>query len=167
MPKPTDDWGSPLVLKRSRSDKAAKRQDWEPHGEGVLLVCDDSDAGELLTRLMTADGHDVHRVETAEGAMRHLLATPRRATVLSLSGPTANRQLLEKIRSHPNPPVSEVAVVLLADDVAAGPEAWDAGADGFLARPFHADQLSTELAGALDRPLAAREAHREAQREAD
>lgn len=155
------------MLKRSRSDRANKRHEWEPHGEGVLLVCDDPDAGELLSRLMAADGHDVHRVETAEGAVRHLLATPRRAAVLSLSGPTANRQLLEKIRAHPNPPVAEVAVVLLADEIGAGREAWDKGADGFLARPFHADQLSTELSGALDRPLAARPAHREAQRDAD
>ena len=92
------------MLKRSRTDK--QRREWEPHGEGVLLVCDDPDAGELLNRLMAADGHDVHRVETAEGAVRHLLATPRRAAVLSLSGPTANRQLLEKIRTHPNPPAA-------------------------------------------------------------
>ena len=155
------------MLKRSRSDKADKRHEWEPHGEGVLLVCDDPDAGELLSRLMAADGHDVQRVETAEGAVRHLLATPRRCAVLSLSGPTANRQLLEKIRTHPNPPVSEVAVVLLADDIAAGPEAWDKGADGFLARPFHADQLAAELQGALDRPFAARQSHRDAQRDAD
>jgi len=156
------------VLKRSKADKAEKRAaSWEPHGEGVLLVCDDPDAGELLSRLMTQDGHDVHRVETAEGAVRHLLATPRHAAVLSLSGPTANRQLLEKIRDHPNPPVSEVAVVLLADDVEAARDAWDHGTDGFLARPFHADQLREELQGALDRPLAARAAHREAARDAD
>jgi DNA-binding response OmpR family regulator len=155
------------VLKRSKADKADKRHEWEPHGEGILLVCDDPDAGELLSRLMTADGHDVHRVETAEGAVRHLLATPRHAAVLSLSGPTANRQLLEKIRDHPNTEVSEVAVVLLADDVAAGPEAWTKGADGFLARPFHADQLTEELQGALDRPLSERAAHREAARDAD
>ena len=155
------------MLRRSRTDKGGKRHEWEPHGEGVLLVSDDPDAGELLNRLMAADGHDVHRVETAEGAVRHLLATPRRAAVLSLSGPTANRQLLEKIRSHPNPPMSEVAVVLLADDVAAGREAWDKGADGFLARPFHAEQLTAELQGALDRPLADRPAHREAERNTD
>ena len=154
------------MLKRSRSDKS-KRHEWEPHGEGVLLVCDDPDAGELLSRLMAADGHDVHRVETAEGAVRHLLATPRQAAVLSLSGPTANRHLLEKIRAHPNPPVSEVAIVLLADDIGAGPEAWDKGADGFLARPFHADQLASELSGALERPLGDREAHRQAQLSGD
>ena len=35
---------------------------------------------------------------------------------------------------------------------------------GFLARPFHAEQLTTEVQGALDRPLAARPAHREAER---
>jgi DNA-binding response OmpR family regulator len=155
------------VLKRSKADKADKRHEWEPHGEGVLLVCDDPDAGELLSRLMTADGHEVHRVETAEGAVRHLLATPRQAAVLSLSGPTANRQLLEKIRDHPNPPVSEVAVILLADEVSAGPDAWDKGVDGFLARPFHADQLTEELQGALDRPFTARAAYRTSQLEAD
>ena len=152
------------MLKRSKADKGDKRQAWEPHGEGVLLVCDDPDAGELLSRLMAQDGHDVHRVETAEGAVRHLLATPRQAAVLSLSGPTANRELLVKIRDHPNAPVNEVAVVVLADDVASGPDHWDKGADGFLARPFHAEQLSSELRGALDRPLAARAAHREAAR---
>jgi len=155
------------VLKRSKADKADRRQEWEPQGEGVLLVCDDPDAGELLDRLMTRDGHHVHRVETAEGAVRQLLATPRRAAVLSLSGPTANRQLLEKIRDHPNPPVAEVAVVVLADDVAGEREAWERGADGFLARPFHEEQLTHELQGAIDRPLVAREAYREAQREAD
>ena len=154
------------MLKR-KADKAGRRQEWEPHGEGVLLVCDEPDAGELLARLISADGHDVHRVETAEGAVRHLLATPRQAAVLSLSGPTANRQLLEKIRDHPNPPVSEVAVVLLADEVGAGREAWEKGADGFLARPFHSEQLTAELQGAMDRPFADRAAHREAQRDAD
>ena len=155
------------MLKRSKADKTDRRREWEPHGEGVLLVCDDPDAGELLSRLITADGHDVHRVETAEGAVRHLLATPRVAAVLSLSGPTANRQLLEKIRDHPNPPVAEVAVVLLADDVNAAREAWDKGADGFLARPFHAEQLTTELADAIARPLVARAAHRVTQLDAD
>ena len=153
------------MLKRSKADKAERRQSsWEPHGDGVLLVCDDPDAGELLTRLMAQDGHDVHRVETAEGAVRHLLATPRQAAVLSLSGPTANRELLVKVREHPNAPVNEVAVVVLADDVGAQADSYDKGADGFLARPFHAEQLSTELRGALDRPLAARAAHRESAR---
>jgi two-component system response regulator CpxR len=154
------------VLKRSKADRGGRRDDWEPHGEGVLLVCDEPDAGELLARLLTADGHDVHRVETAEGAMRHLLATPREATLLSLSGPTANRELLVKIRDHPNPPVNEVAVVLLADDVDAQADAYDKGADGFLARPFHAEQLATEVRGAIERPLAERAAHREAARDA-
>lgn len=152
------------MLKRSRSEK---RRDWEPAGEGVLLVCDDPDGAELLARLMAADGHDVQRVETAEGAVRHLLATPRRGAVLSLSGPTANRKLLEKLRSHPNPPVAEVAIVLLADDEAAEPEAWAKGADGFLARPFHAEQLTAELTAALERPLDARPAHRQARLDAD
>jgi DNA-binding response OmpR family regulator len=151
------------VLKRSRS----KSQAWEGGAEGVLLVCDEPDAGELLGRLIAQDGHDLHRVETAEGALRHLLATPRKAAVLSLSGPTANRQLVDKVRSHPNPPVSEVALVVLADDEGAGPELWDAGADGFLARPFHADQLSEELTAALERPLDQRQAHREAQARGD
>jgi DNA-binding response OmpR family regulator len=154
------------VLKRSKADKADKRQSWEPHGEGVLLVCDDPDAGELLSRLMAQDGHDVHRVETAEGAVRHLLATPRQAAVLSLSGPTANRELLVKVRDHPNAPVNEVAVVVLADDVGTQADTFDKGADGFLARPFHAEQLAAELQGALERPLAARPAHRESARDA-
>jgi DNA-binding response OmpR family regulator len=156
------------VLKRSKADKADKRQEWGgAGGEGVLLVCDDPDAGELLARLMAADGHDVHRVETPEGAVRHLLATPRRVAVLSLSGPTANRQLLGQIRDHPNRPVAEVAVVLLGDDVDAAREAWEKGADGFLARPFHSEQLSTELREAIERPLADRDAHRAAQLDAD
>ena len=134
-----------MVLRRTKREEGGSRREWEPHGVGVLLVCDDPDAGELLSRLMAADGHSVHRVETAEGAVRHLL---------------------EKIRSHPNPPVSEVAVVLLADEMEAEQDAWEAGADGFLARPFHAEQLSAELTGALDRPFADRQAHRDAQLDA-
>jgi len=139
----------------------------EPAGEGVLLVCDDPDAGELLARLLGREGHDVHRVETAEGALRHLLATPRRGAVLSLSGPTANRQLVDKVRAHPNPAVAEVALVALAPEDAAasaGDEAWQAGADGFLARPFHERELTEEVRAALTRPLEDRAAHREAQR---
>jgi DNA-binding response OmpR family regulator len=152
------------VLKRSKSDK---RRAWEGTADGVLLVCDDPDAGELLARLISRDGHDLHRVETAEGALRHLLATPRRAAVLSLSGPTANRQLAEKVRAHPNPPVSEVALVALVDSEGLVPELWDAGVDGLLIRPFHADQLSEELTAALDRPLEDRPAYRDAQLHGD
>ena len=55
-------------------------------------------------------------------------------------------------------------MVVLADHVGAQADAYDRGADGFLARPFHAEQLSGELRGALERPLAARPAHREAAR---
>jgi DNA-binding response OmpR family regulator len=151
------------MLKRGRSEK---RRGWEPPAEGILLVCDDPDAGELLARLIDRDGHDVHRVETAEGALRHLLATPRLGAVLSLSGPTANRQLTDKIRSHPNPPVAGVALVLLADDDAEAAPAWEAGVDGFLVRPFHADDLSATLKAAIGRTPDERAAHRQDQLDA-
>ncbi len=155
------------MLKRRRTDKAqAAGRGWEG-ARGVLLVCDDPDAGEVLARLLIAAGHDLDRVETAEGTVRHLVSSPKGAVVLSLAGPKANLALLDKIRAHPNAPVHEVAVVVLADDLATGRAAWEAGADGFLARPFHAEQLTAELAAALDRPLDARADHRAAQLDAD
>jgi DNA-binding response OmpR family regulator len=135
-----------MLRKRSRSEKDQARG---PGGEGVLLVCDDPDAGELLARLITKDGHDLQRVETAEGALRHLLATPRAAGVLSLSGPTANRQLIEEIRSHPSASMSEVALLALTDDEASAEGARMEGADAALARPFHAAELTAELTAVI------------------
>lgn len=151
------------MLKRSRSDK--KASPWGA-GQGLLLVCDDPDAGELLTRLLRQTEHDVDRVETAEGAMRNLLAAPRWAMVLALSGAGANRRLLEKVRDHPKASVAQVAAVVLADDLADGAKAWGAGADGFLARPFHAAHLLEEVRAAAERPLDDRAAHRQARLDA-
>jgi len=52
--------------------------------------------------------------------------------------------------------------VLVGRSEGAGLLAWQGGADGFLVRPFHADDLCRAIDEALARPDAEREQHRRA-----
>jgi DNA-binding response OmpR family regulator len=59
--------------------------------------------------------------------------------------------------------VGAVPVVVCSWDDGLRAQAWITGTDGWLTRPFHADQLVAELTAAIRRPAADRDAHRQRQ----
>ena len=68
--------------------------------------------------------------------------------------------LVESLRSDERAEVTALPVLVLSDDPELEKQAWAAGSDGFLVRPFHADAFDQALGDVLDRSPDDRVAHR-------
>ena len=80
--------------------------------------------------------------------------------VLDLQGGTAaSLPILTDIRQQQDP-IGSIAVLVLTSTADSELFAWQSGADGFLQRPFHADDLTAALGAALGRSAVEREAYR-------
>lgn len=135
----------------------------------ILLVNDDADAGEMLARFVDAHGYRVATATSEAAAMGRLQSELPRAVVLDLAsgGVGSNLKLLDRIRSHDDRRVANARVVLCAASDRNRPFSFQSGADSFLARPFHLDDLLAQLADVLDRPHDDRARHRRDQLAAD
>jgi DNA-binding response OmpR family regulator len=145
-----------------------RKQETQPVPTGpprVLIVNDDHSGGELERRLLTCAGY------MTEVAAQHLEAVSRlgvfrpHCVLLDLSegGVGQNLKLLDTIRSHDDIDIADMRVVLVAHRVANQLFSWEAGIDGFLARPFHADDLLGQVGEVLTRPHEERARHRRRQ----
>ena len=127
----------------------------------VLVLNDDPDAGELIARLVETTGVDAERC-TDPGQVLGLLKDGGDwvGAVLDLQGGTAaSLPVLTDIRQQQDP-IGSIAVLVLTSTADSEVFAWQSGADGFLQRPFHADDLTTMLSAALGRSAAERDAYR-------
>lgn len=150
------------MLRRAKADKAGRGAG--PAPEGVLVVSDDEDACELMARLLEREGHDIERVHDDGSAMAALSQHPRRAVLVSFTGGSStNLKLVDAIRSHPEESVKHTPVVLVTADEKNRVYSWQSGVDGFLVRPFHANDLVRTMAETLSRTAEERAAHRRAE----
>jgi DNA-binding response OmpR family regulator len=143
-----------------------------PRGQGVsgavvAVVNDDPDACEVMARLLEQDGHQVIRIHDAGEAVA---GASGRVDLLVLdlmeAGHGANLALLERIRGAHDRRVRGARAVFIGRSESNALFSWQSGADGFLSRPFHADDLRREVTAVLGRPENERAAYR-SQAEAD
>jgi len=131
----------------------------------VVVVADDSGAGELLARVLELDGHTVHRATSAERAANLVSRQAVQLAVIALGSgdDDANlallRELRRDLRTTFEAVASDVAVVVVDSAIRAEP-AWAAGADGFVARPVAATALRRVVNKALARSDEERVCHR-------
>ncbi len=137
----------------------------------VTVVNSDADSGEVVARVLEAEGHDVVRAFDQAPSITPVISDPPALVVLDVDGDASNRGvgLLEELRQHQAPEVRDVRVVLIGTQPGSEVLAWGAGADGFLDRPVRADDLARLVADALARPDDERadfraKAHEEARR---
>ena len=85
---------------------------------------------------------------------------PYKGAIIDLAkgGTTQSVNLLESIRSQHE--LSELPIVVLTSNAKGQVFAWQSGVDGFLVRPFHADDLINEVYATLARTSEEREAYR-------
>jgi DNA-binding response OmpR family regulator len=151
--------GTAVVRRRRRHE----RDTGSGHAAHVLVVNDDDGAAELLVRLLTRAGYDVERATDQLDARARLIATVPDVAVLDLGGGVGTSlKLLDSIRSHTDPGVANLRVVLLANQASNRMFSWQSGVDAFLVRPFHADDLLRDVAQVLDRNEEERTRHRRA-----
>ena len=109
----------------------------------VLIAGDVADANELLSRVLTSHGYRTVAVQSVDaGVVRAVESLPRVAVIdLSTRGIGSSLQLLDAIRSHADDRVRRTRVIVVSGSRANRNFAFQSGADGFLLRPFHANDL--------------------------
>ena len=138
----------------------------EPTGPTRILVVDDNaDACELIARVIESAGWTATRSYAHDDALEKLdESDPQfKAVVVDFQsgGTGASLELLDAVRR--NKDFKDVPVLLLTRNETNRMFAWESGADAFLVRPFHADDLINEVYAVLTRSLEEREAWREEQ----
>ena len=130
------------MLKRSKIEDDDELESAGPGARSsqVLVVNTDSSSLELVCRLIEREGWTAHRSTIAEGVVDELAERPFAGLVLDLPDLDSSLEIVRELRASGGEAANTPVLVLTStggDESAA----LRAGADGFLARPFHADEL--------------------------
>lgn len=136
-------------MARRRSDKWNGTERRSP--SMVLIVGDEVGANELLARVLGANGFRTVVASSVETAIARAIEQLPRVAVVDLSGGgiSASLQLLDWFRSHDDPKINRTRVVVVARSSSNRNFSFQSGADDFLQRPFHVDDLVSAIEGAL------------------
>ena len=128
----------------------------------VLVVNDDPPACEMLVRMLESKGFRSIGATTIDEATARVVRDLPRCVVLDLTagGVGSNLKVLDAIRTNEDRRVNEIRVVLCALSPRNRSFSFQSGADSFLVRPFHLDDLATGIHDVLSRPHEERARHR-------
>lgn len=118
-------------------------------GAAVLLVEDDHQVREAMTRVLVAHGHTVRAEANGTDALRDVVDWRPDVVVLDLGLPDIDGSvLLPMLRA-----VSEVPVIIatVRDDEGEIVRLLDAGADEYITKPFSGEQLDARVRAVLRR----------------
>ncbi|MCJ1684727.1 MULTISPECIES: response regulator transcription factor [unclassified Rathayibacter] len=118
--------------------------------DAVLVVEDDVEMGELLVRGLTGDGYDVDLFPDGIGALNAARGTDYAAAVLDVMLPGMSGF---EICRHLRATGATLPVIMLTARDALQDRVFglDAGADDYLAKPFHFEELSARLRAMIRR----------------
>ncbi|ROS30092.1 winged helix family two component transcriptional regulator [Rathayibacter sp. PhB127] len=118
--------------------------------DAVLVVEDDVEMGELLVRGITGDGYDVDLFPDGIGALNAARGTEYAAAVLDVMLPGMSGF---EICRHLRATGATLPVIMLTARDALQDRVFglDAGADDYLAKPFHFEELSARLRAMIRR----------------
>lgn len=126
----------------------------------ILIASPDEQVREVLARLVETAGLEAVRLDPAVDIPDAVVATIAAGLVLDMGA--TNQAVLAAIRRRPEATAADVRVIVIGSGPAGGRLALQAGADGYLVRPFHARDLQGAITGALGRSDAGRHAWRAA-----
>jgi CheY-like chemotaxis protein len=113
----------------------------------ILLVDDDIDLADLIKTKLASEGHQVHVINTGEGAFELAKQVKPEIAILDIMLPgVTGYQICRKIRKDPE--LYRTAILILT---ALGEEpevlhGLEQGADDYLAKPFKLDRLTDKIA---------------------
>jgi signal transduction histidine kinase/DNA-binding response OmpR family regulator len=117
----------------------------DPARPTVLLVEDDTDLREFLTRLLTRDGWTVHAVPDAETALEHPAGSTDQAPDLIMTDVMLpgrdGLSLIAQLRQRPATQRTPMIVLTARHGPDATAEGLAAGADDYITKPFSAEEL--------------------------
>ena len=128
----------------------------------VLVVNDDPAACEMVVRMVSSKGYQALGATSADEVIGRVVDDLPRCIVLDLDagGIGTSLKVLDTIRSHEDHRVSTARVVLCASSPKNRSFSFQSGADAFIVRPFHLDELTEQIADVLARAHDERARHR-------
>jgi DNA-binding response OmpR family regulator len=128
----------------------------------VLVVHEDPAACEMMVQMISLRGYRAIGATSPDDATWHVASALPRCIVISIDsgGMGSSFKVLDSVRGHHDVRVNTARVVLCAQSPRNRVFSFQSGADAFLVRPFHIDELAHAIADVLARPHEARARHR-------
>ena len=108
----------------------------------VLVVDDDPDMAAFLARLLESEGLTAETVHGGDAAMVYVMATPPDLVLLDVMMPgTDGFVICERLKADPATAMIPVVLVTALEDQQSRVRGIRAGADDFLSKPIHREEL--------------------------
>jgi class 3 adenylate cyclase len=108
----------------------------------VLVVDDDPDMAAYLARLLVSEGFTAHTVQSGEGATKYVRATPPDLILLDVMMPgTDGFEICERLKADTATALIPIVLVTALEDQPSRVRGIKAGADDFLSKPVHREEL--------------------------
>lgn len=149
-----------MVLRRNRNEEWDGSERRQP--ASVLVVNDERDACELLVRFLALAGFRTSGARSDSEAMSLIYDELPRCVVLDMTtgGVGSSLAILDQIRSHDDRRINSARVVLCASSPKNRSFSFESGADAFVVRPFHLEDLIDHVTDVIERPHEERARHR-------
>ncbi|HXU43742.1 MAG TPA: response regulator [Burkholderiales bacterium] len=108
----------------------------------VLVVDDDPDMAAYLARLLVSEGFTAHTVQSGEAAMGYVRSTPPDLILLDVMMPGSNGfEICERVKADTATALIPIVLVTALEDQPSRVRGIKAGADDFLSKPVHREEL--------------------------
>ena len=112
----------------------------------IIVVDDDYSTSRLVKMLLEMEGYDVVTCSEAETALMEADGGVNAFIIdCYLSGNESGLRLLEVIRQEETDVPSNIPIILVSGDQRLEDEAWSAGADAFILKPYSPNSLTDEV----------------------
>jgi len=117
----------------------------------IMVVDDDKQATALLEDVLTMQGHEAIAVNESSTALQLALATKPDAFLLDLMMPDPDGfKLCRMLRAEPEFKHTPILIVTALDDTDSKIVAFGAGADDYITKPYHIDELTDRIQELLE-----------------
>ncbi len=117
----------------------------------IMIVEDDKQASTFLAEVLSMGGHAPIVVNDSSRAMAMAEATLPDAFLLDLMMPEPDGfKLCRMLRANPKFAITPIMIVTAMDDTDSKIVAFGAGANDYLIKPFHIDELTSKLKDLLE-----------------
>ena len=117
----------------------------------ILIVDDDDQVTALFEKYLSAEGYEAISENDSSKAVQVALKTNPDLFILDLMKPQPDGfKLCRLLRDIPNFMNTPILIVTALDDSDSKVVAFGAGADDYLTKPFHVDELSRRITDLLE-----------------
>ena len=118
----------------------------------ILIVDDDKQATDLLQKILTTEGYETTAVNDSSKAVQIADSVNPHLIILDLMMPDPDGfKVCRLLRQIPSFMFTPIIIVTALDDTDSRVVAFGAGADDYLTKPFHIEELSNRVKDLLQK----------------